>query len=225
MLISDRKKFIFIHIGKNAGTSVSRALLPFATNKLFWYGHKALPFAKNEFVWYAHHGWQWIKANLFNRRRFGSHVRASHIIDVIGREKFDSYFSFAFVRNPWDRQVSYYKYMTREPPFVDRKTINRIKSFGSFDNYVKWRCTRRRVRLQKDWVYSKDGELLVDFVGRYENLKEDFDKICSRIGVSASLPRANVSNTKPYREFYTEETRELVREAFKPDIETFGYEF
>jgi hypothetical protein len=99
-----------------------------------------------------------------------------------------------------------------------------IRSLGSFEKYIKWRCFEE-VRFQKDFVCSEAGDLLVNFVGRFENLDADFQIICSKIGISASLPRINVSNTKPYKEYYNDETRELVRQAFAPDITLFGYDF
>ena len=96
------------------------------------------------------------------------------------------------------------------------------KELGNFEEYIKWRC-ENEVRYQKDFIYSSNNELLVNFVGRYENLGTDFNLICSRIGISASLPKLNVSNYKPYQDYYTEKTRDLVRQAFEPDIKTFDY--
>ena len=66
---------------------------------------------------------------------------------------------------------------------------------------------------------------MVDFIGRFERLADDFHLICSRIGVSASLPKENVSRVKPYQEYYSEETKELVRRTFEPDISLFKYDF
>jgi hypothetical protein len=97
------------------------------------------------------------------------------------------------------------------------------KNLGSFEEYIKWRC-ENEVRYQKDFIYD-NNELLVDFVGRYESLDNDFNEICSRIGISVSLPKLNVSNTKPYQSYYSEKSKELVKEAFEPDIRTFNYEF
>ena len=67
----------------------------------------------------------------------------------------------------------------------------------------------------------------MNFVGRFETIEADFEKVCLEINVSASLPKLNVSNknNEPYQSFYTDTTRELVEQAFKPDIELFGYEF
>ena len=100
-----------------------------------------------------------------------------------------------------------------------------VKSFGNFDEYIKWRCAKE-VKFQKDFIYSEDGELLVDFVGKFERVDTDFVEICSRIGISAPLlPKRNISNTEPYQQFYNEETRELVRQTFDTDITLFGYDF
>ena len=74
-------------------------------------------------------------------------------------------------------------------------------------------------------IYSKDGELLVNFVGRYETLNEDFETICSHIGISTSLPTLNVSKTRPYQSYYNEDTRELVRQTFDTDVSFFEYSY
>jgi hypothetical protein len=99
-----------------------------------------------------------------------------------------------------------------------------VKSLGNFDEYIMWRCDRE-VKFQKDFIYSVDGELLINFVGRYETLDADFTTLCSRIGISTSLPKLNISNTKPYQQFYTKETKELVERTFDVDIKLFGYNF
>ena len=206
MLISDLRGFIFIHVYKNAGTSITAALDPFATTPL-----KRLACRVSR------------KLGLslpFDPQRFPIHIKASELVDEIGRQSFDSYFSFAVVRNPWDWQVSLYRFMLKEPKQHQHELI---KSFRDFDEYIRWRC-EHEVRLQRDFVISPEGEVLVDDVVRYEDLDAEFARICSRIGVSTSLPRLNVSNTQPYQDFYDEETRELVRAAFHADIEMFGYE-
>ena len=207
MLLSKKHRFIFIHIYKNAGTSITTALTPFASNQLLQLAN-----------------WAAKKFNVYLKagpEPFHVHARAREIIDAIGKEQFGSYFSFAFVRNPWDWQVSLYKFMLKNTAHPQHTLI---KSMGNFENYIEWRC-EKEVRLQKDFIYSVDGELLVDYVGRYENLHADFDEICSRIGITATLPRLNVSNTKPYQEFYNEQTKERVRRTFDADITLFGYEF
>ena len=209
MLISNRHKFIFIHIYKNAGTSISDSLLPYAATQGEIFVYKVLRKLHLTKVspWEPYGG--------------ARHLQAQEIIEHMGEEKFRSYFSFTIVRNPWDWQVSLYSYMLKNERHVQHEKIRRL---GTFDNYIQWRCASE-VRFQKDFVYSPDGELLVNYVGRFESLSHDFAEICKHIGIAATLPMLNVSNTKPYQSFYSNETRCMVAETFAPDIELFGYSF
>ena len=101
-----------------------------------------------------------------------------------------------------------------------------MKAFNNFDEYIEWRCLVQNEARQRDFIYSQDNELLVDFVGRFENLEADFAKICDHIGISTTLPKLNVAkNRKPYQEYYNKKTKELVKQTFKEDIELLGYEF
>lgn len=208
MLMSKKYNFIFIHIYKNAGTSITHALRPFALSQWQWSAHLKLK-SKG------------LPSPFTDPHPFPTHTTAPEIIDVLGSEKFNSFFSFAIVRNPLDWQVSLYKYMLKSKTHHQHEFV---KDLGSFEEYLKWRC-ENEVKLQKDFIYSENDELLVDFVGRYEDLDADFKKICSHIGISASLPELNVSNTNPYEEYYTEETKDLVRQAFEQDMKTFNYSF
>lgn len=205
MLISHKHKFIFVHIYKNAGTSISTALLPFLTTKLQRFANLQLKKVGISYI----------------DQPCPTHATASAIMSVIGEEKFKSYFSFCIVRNPWDWQVSLYKYMLQNPNHPQHELA---KGFWDFDEYLDWRCTQE-VRFQKDFVYSQGGELLVDFVGRFETLNEDFQEVCKRIGISAQLPKVNVSNNVPYQKFYTQKTQDMVRSVFEPDISLFNYSF
>jgi hypothetical protein len=58
---------------------------------------------------------------------------------------------------------------------------------GSFDAYVEWSYRNPRTS-QKRFFYSPEGELLIDFVGKFENLENDFQYICSKINVRETLP-------------------------------------
>ena len=100
-----------------------------------------------------------------------------------------------------------------------------IQELGSFEAYIKWRC-EHEIRFQKDFIYSQKGELLVDFVGRFEQLETDFATICTQIGINASLPKLNASySKKPYQEYYTPFTRSLVYQSYETDIKLFEYEY
>ena len=207
MLISKKHRFIFVHIYKNAGSSITEALKPVIAQ---------------EWRWEINPIFRKLKISALDLQPFSAHVNTQAIIDKLGKDVFDSYFSFAIVRNPWDWQVSLFKYMQKNEKHHQHELA--VK-FQSFDEYIEWRCAEE-VRFQKDFIYSRDGELLVDFVGKLENLEQDFAEICKRIDIpSIQLPRVNVSNTEPYQNFYNDRTREMVKAAFEPDISLFNYSF
>ena len=75
-------------------------------------------------------------------------------------------------------------------------------------------------------IADKKGDILVDKVGRYENLEADTNEILDRIGVQCErLSRINATKHTHYSEYYTPETRDLVREKWAREIELFGYRF
>lgn len=209
MILSRKHKFIFVHIYKNAGTSIKNALRPFVTTKMQRESVRAL---KRLRLPYPQH---------WDLAPFHEHVQATELVAALGQSVFDSFFSFAIVRNPWDWQVSLYtsglKYANQFQPDI-------VKDFRSFDEYIRWRCDQQ-VHYQKDFVLSDNDQQIVDFIGRYENLDQEFEYICSRIGVFARLPKLNVSKTHDYREYYCDKTIDLVNQAFEPDICAFGYDF
>ena len=84
---------------------------------------------------------------------------------------------------------------------------------------------RRGTFSQSAMLCDRDGQVLIDFVGRYESLVDDFAFICRQIGVEATLPRANAGDRTDYRDYYTPALADRVGEAFRSDVEGFGYTF
>ena len=79
---------------------------------------------------------------------------------------------------------------------------------------------------QSKFIYDQHDALLVDFVGRFENLTEDFRKICSSIGLTGvELKHQNKSARGHYQEYYDLETRDLVARHWERDIDLFKYSF
>ena len=156
-----------------------------------------------------------------------SHTRAVDIRDIMQRNlrgglTYKEMFKFGFVRNPWDRLVSgcFYK-----KDSVDKDSFNRFVENIDGDKSRRW--TRGNFYLFPQWMYLCDNKkrFLVDFVGHYENLQEDWEKVCQKVGMYEDLQRLNIGKQFPYKEFYIDETREKVAELYKDDIKLFNYKF
>lgn len=132
-----------------------------------------------------------------------------------------TYYKFAFVRNPWDLRVSYYFYNKTQGTFRGKHARNK-----SFSEYIKFYSKKQKSLIAKSQMYFLGGNINnVDFIGKFENLKNDFDIVCDKIGMHQELPHINKTNHKPYWEYYDEETKELVGKFYAKDIDTFGYKF
>jgi len=127
--------------------------------------------------------------------------------------EFKNYFKFTFIRNPWDKVVSQY--------FFQKKVKNLKVSFEQF----VYKPTGRVFQNQLDWI-TLNGEMAVDFVGRFENLQTDFDIVCNKIGHDRLwLPHIHKSNRRHYSQYYNKETRDYIGRLYSQDVEYFGYKF
>lgn len=151
-------------------------------------------------------------------------------------KKYKNHFKVAFVRNPYDRLVSCYinkvLFPYRETRFI--RDIPGMKKEMSFKEFVKIICSLpdskadRHVKSQYCFLTDKQGKLLPDFIGKFEDLKEDFEKACKKAGIKnpPKLPHKNPSKRKGnYKDYYDKETRRLVQKRYKKDFELFDYGF
>ena len=217
MLVSHNPPFMFVHIDKAAGSNIQHALRPFmkttGRSKLRRLLGLLGPLSG--------------VAGLYRQLEFSEHAPARKVQACLPPEVYARLYKFAFVRNPWDRLVSRHAYLLRKKEHTHSRTVNEL---GGFDAYLKWELSRGPrnggMRHQADYVTDRQGQLIVDFIGYFERLADDFAEACRHIGVPASLPppKAHASR-EDYRAFYTEETRDLVARAYARDIELFGYNF
>ena len=157
------------------------------------------------------------------------HLTASEIIELIGRERWDTAWKFTFVRNPWDRAVSLYEYRRMK----DRTGIGSDGlSFGEWVQRVfsddpdpAYHNKRRPFLPQSEWLKDDRGAVGIDFIGRFEHLASDFERVAERVAPGASLPRLNASRRRQYSDYYDARSRDLVARWFAEDIECFAYRF
>jgi len=149
-------------------------------------------------------------------------------------DKFQRYFKFTFVRNPWDRAVSAYTYLRQggSPASAEDALWGQfINRYQSFDEFVcDWMTpdTITRTALftpQVEFLKNIYGQIEIDFVGRFETLTDDFNTVAERLKSTGTLPHLNSSRNQPYQSFYTEHSREIVETLYRQDIEAFGYSF
>lgn len=160
----------------------------------------------------------------------GDHLTAEAMIKLLGRDVWETLFSFAVVRNPWDRMVSLYAY---------RRLIRSIPAEMSFDHYVRLLADRQRKgehifyrphlwMSAADFVCDAKDELLVTYIGRFEDRATMATDLAQRLNLPAfgvvhtqSAPRTQ----RDYRAYYTLETRALIAQLYARDIALFGYTF
>ena len=170
-----------------------------------------------------------IEDAIFNiKPRFGTSCHkpiAQHIKEGID---INSYYTFMFCRNPWDRAVSlwswYGKYTFND--FVRKLVKGKIQKHRHF----VIECPQ-----QLDWIGKPTSKIIkLDFLGRFENYQEDFNKLCKNLDMDLKLPHHNTRNKikgpghyphKYYSTYYNDESYELITKAFSEDIKYFGYKF
>jgi hypothetical protein len=211
MILSYSSGFIFVHIEKAAGSSIQQALRPFA-------GAQSNSRLRRRMAWLGPVN---RIGGLYRALQFREHATANEVKRCLPAEAYASLFKFAFVRNPWDRLVSRYAHLLRSK---DRRRHSFISGLETFEDFLKWEIQRDSAH-QYPYVTDAAGSRIVDFIGYYERLPQDFAKACDRLKIRAELPHTNVSEHRDYRTYYTPESREFVAKEFRRDIEMFGYDF
>lgn len=236
-MISHPHRCVFVHIPKTAGQSIEHVFLNLLG--LTWKQRAPLLLRYNA------------NPELGPPRlahlRAADYVRLGHMSEL----QFTDYFRFSFVRNPWDRAVSFYKY-------IGRPTEHSFRQFAVevLPNDL-WNTMYWFVRPQTEYLYD-EGRLMVDFVGRFETLQSDFREVCDRLDLPATdLPFVNLSDStreklatsgrrllkaldpsspaflnfrgRPisrhdrFEDYYDDEAWQAIAELYRSDIDAFGY--
>lgn len=140
------------------------------------------------------------------------------------RNPLENYFKFTFVRNPFERLLSNYFYRVRE-----NKSDTQNQSFKQWvlneNDKKNFKNSLMRFTMY-DWISDEDGNNKMDYIGRVENLNENFEFVCNKIGLKYDkLKKKNSSNHTEYSKYYDDEVIDFVSEYYRIDLETFGYKF
>lgn len=213
MLISEKYKFIFVHNPKTAGSSIENVLLPYSN---FYYRIKN---RSVKYYIYKFLGDKYLFGGIFKK-----HTPASRIQRVIPAEKFESYFKFSFIRNPYSRVFSYYNYLKTNNGHDQQEWIKN----KSFEEYVLNIPNQRWKDLQSYYLYDENENLIVDFLGKFETLEADFQIILQKLDLKCTLPHINSSvnsnlNNPQFFNNFTKEMIKVINDEFHDDFRLLGY--
>lgn len=203
-ILIDSPKSVFVHVPKNAGTSISL----------------------------------WLRENTSCQNVKRKHDTYEAIKHRYGN---DLGFSFAVVRNPWDRVVSAFHY--NKKMYASGKYEHIEENIGKRKNGIV-KKKYETILKQKLIIEKNDFKLFVksmmlspvektqvqmcdevDLILRYENLEEEFKQIQDFFGINKNLPIKNTSSHNSYQSYYDDVTMQIVHDYYKEDIIKFGYSY
>ena len=215
MIISHSKKFVFVHIQKNAGTSITKYLDKYITYQDLLLG--CTKFGE--------------KINGSYRKKFDlhKHVYARVIKNIMGDETWQNYFSFSFVRNPYDRAVSLYNWC-RKGKFKFPVCQEALQA-ENFSQFIRGECFGQLPN-QLEYLTDDRGNIIVDFIGKQESIQEDFDRVCQKLEIPSdnmNQARHSFRTRRPqdsYQSYFkSDKDIELVQNQFRSDLKFFDYKF
>lgn len=207
MIVSHLHRYIFVAMPKTGTHSVRQALRehlgPDDIEQVGLFVNKRFPFDE---VAQIRHG----------------HLSVRQVRPYLGDEVCDQYLKFTFVRNPFDRFVSYCAFMTRQHGTFERDpqgTMHKILFDLRPMDHVHFQP-------QYTLLVNDAGALEMDFIGRVERMQADYDAVCAKIGIpTRALDRVNSSKRGDYRQYYDQALIDGVTALYARDLELFDYQF
>ncbi|MGF7150719.1 hypothetical protein FHS96_004377 [Sphingomonas zeicaulis] len=207
MIVSHRHRFIFVAVPKTGTHSVRHALRahmgPDDIEQARLFVEKQFPFPELARVGHGHLSFEEVRP-------------------FIGDEAFARYLKFAFVRNPFDRFISYCAFATSKQGSFDRDPQGVMRHFL----FVAPPHHHMVFRPQHSFLVDPNGNLQADMLGKVEEMQASYDGICGRLSIpTTTLGRENSSRRGDYRAYYDQELIDGVAALYARDLELFGYDF
>lgn len=206
--IDYKKKILFVHIPKNAGTAIVKNV------------------GLNE----------------------SNHRTVKEYINLLGQDKYEEMFSFAFVRNPFSRFLSLYNYAKMEISHYHNNIEPDKAIYGEHLDYkqLKNLCLEDAAILLKEgkllhnpphvqwnsqlfWLLDNESNINIKYLGRFEDLDFNMRNIYRSIGSFSNIKLRKVNSSsdgiQDYRKLINSNTRDILEEIYKEDLDTFNYDF
>lgn len=207
MIISHQHRFVFAAVPKTGTHSVRQALREHMSEEdieqVGLFVNKRFPYEQLAAI---RHG----------------HLSLVQVRPFLGEETFREYFKFAFVRNPYDRFVSYCAFMSRDTDAFQHSPQAVMRHFL----FLQPPEQHILFQPQSTLLVDADGLLLADMVGRVEDMQSSYDQVCERIGIpTRQLDQVNRSKRDDYRQYFDAELKAEVERRYARDFELFDYAF
>lgn len=207
MIISHQHRFVFAAVPKTGTHSIREALRPHMGPDDV---EQARLIVEKRFPW-------------SELARIGhGHLSFEEVRPFLGEEAWGAYLKFAFVRNPFDRFVSYCSFATSKQGNFQRDPQGTMRHFlftAPPDHHMVFWPQHR-------FLTGPDGALQADMIGKVETMQASYDAICERLGITSSaLGRVNSSQRGAYRDYYDQELIDAVAKRYARDLELFGYDY
>lgn len=218
-IINNTFNFIFIHVPKAAGTSITNALSEYTTYCDLEIGGTAFgeniqPFFRNKFGLYKH-------------------IPARELKNIIGHKDWVKFFSFSIVRHPADRLLSIFNFL-KQWEGTPENLREKLLEFESFDDFVTseiWKSRPGPDNIffpQTHWLCDKNNNLLVNFVGKLENLESSIEDIKELLSLpyrnNGEIKKLNESSGEKSYSALSSESAQLINSFYERDFTTFQYE-
>lgn len=242
MIISYSKQFIFIHIAKCGGMTITNQLSEtLNTGDLIISGPNPIIVNKPrlnsllkkvgrsnllKYFFYKHY--------LFSLEK---HSSALKILKAIGEKRWKEYYKFSVVRNPFDRCVSAFFWIKKNKGFglkdkEFQKNVLKACQFSEFSDFIK---SHEFIEITKqnflapasNQISDMNMNFIIDDIAKLENLYNDLEK--NKLFSNTKLLKSRYDNSskrsKNYRIYYDKLAKDIVAETYKNDLDLFDYKF
>jgi hypothetical protein len=203
--IHSTRNYLFIHIPKNAGTSVSRALgFDISTHATIAQVKAQLPQKQFDSYYkfcFVRNPWDRF-LSLYHYARLEVSMYHNNLNPALGM--YGKHLDYELLKDASLRECAYY--------LLDGKLLHDY-------SWNHWQP-------QVTWIKDEKGNIPMDFIGRFEQVEKDFNWLISKLSLKADLSYTNRSTkTNDYRSFYDQETKSIISRYYQEDIELFDYDF